>query len=327
MRAGSEKSGDTTPVALPALRSVEEISAASRARRQKKRGASALLTLPALALFGLFALAPMGVVVYLSFTNYTGVAAPTSAGLSNWSQFIHDGVTHQAIWLTLEVMGMTWVFQTPLALLLGVFVAGKQRYRAVLATIFFVPLLFSAAAIGVTWKNVLDPNFGLFANVVHRLHAGFIPLDWLGSPSLAIYMMVFIISWQWIPFHTLLYQAGVRQIPRSMYEAAQIDGAGRIAEFRYITLPLLRHTIVTSSTLMIVGSLTYFDLIFIITGGGPGYSTRILPLDMYINGFERAQMGYASAVSVVLVVAGLFLSLFLMRVTGFGRFRSVQEGE
>jgi len=298
----------------------------TRAGSTSRTGASPLLALPALALFAVFALAPMVVVVVLSFTHYSGISSPTGAGLANWSRFLHDSTTHHAILLSLEVIALSWAIQTPLSLLLGVFVAGKQRYRAVLAAVYFIPLLFSAAAIAVTWKNLLDPNFGLIANVTHRLGLGWFPTDWLGNPDLTLYMIVFIISWQFIPFHMLLYQAGARQIPRTIYEAAEIDGAGRMMQFRRITLPLLRNTIVTSSTLIIVGSLTYFDLIFIVTGGGPGFATRILPLDMYINGFESADMGYASVISVVLVAAGLALSLFLIRVTGFGRFRSSHEG-
>jgi raffinose/stachyose/melibiose transport system permease protein len=277
-----------------------------------ERGASPLLALPALALFAVFALAPMVVVGVLSFTHYDGVAAPTSAGFANWSRFLHDSTTHHAILLSLEVMLLSWLLQTPISLLLGVFVAGHERYRALLATIYFLPLLFSAAAIGIVWKNLLDPNFGLLQSLTHRLHAGWFPTDWLGNPGLT--------------FHTLLYQAGARQIPLDVYEAAEIDGAGRMTKFFRITLPLLRNTIVTSSTLIVVGSLTYFDLVFIVTGGGPGFATRILPLDMYINGFQSADMGYASAISVVLVAAGLALSLLLIRVTGFGRFRSAHEG-
>jgi raffinose/stachyose/melibiose transport system permease protein len=292
----------------------------------KRKGANPLLALPALSLFAVFALVPMAVVVVLSFTHYNGISSPTSAGFANWSRFLHDSTTHHAILLSLEIMALSWLVQTPIALLLGVFVSGRQRYRAVLAAAYFVPLLFSAAAIAVTWRNLLDPNFGLVANLTHRLHMGWFPTDWLGNPGLALYMMVFIISWQFIPFHMLLYQAGARQIPRSVYEAAEIDGAGRVRQFLHITLPLLRNTIVTSSTLILVGSLTYFDLVFIVTGGGPGFSTRILPLDMYINGFERSDMGYASAISVVLVATALALSLFLIRVTGFGRFRSSHEG-
>lgn len=137
---------------------------------------------------------------------------------------------------------------------------------------------------------------------------------------------MFVIAWQFVPFHTLLYQAGARQIPAALYEAASIDGAGRLAQFWHITLPQLRYTVVTSSTLMVVGSLTHFDLVFVLTGGGPGYATRILPLDMYITGFQSNEMGLASAISVVLVVAGLLLSLALLRLSGFNRMRSQQAG-
>jgi raffinose/stachyose/melibiose transport system permease protein len=323
MKAGRARTGSSPLLALPAL----ALFRVGRARTGRARtGSSPLLTLPALALFGLFALVPMIVVVALSFTYYDGINPPTSAGFANWSRFMHDSTTHHAIWLTLEIMALSWLFQTPLALLLGVFLAGRQRYRALLGAVYFVPLLFSAAAIGITWMKLLDPYFGLLQNLTHRLHVlGFLN-GWLGNPGRALYMVTFIISWQWIPFHTLLYQAGARQIPRSVYEAAEIDGAGRVRQFLHVTLPLLRNTITTSSMLILVGSLTYFDLIYVTTGGGPGFATRILPLDMYINGFQRTDMGYASTISLVLVVASLCLSLLLIRVTGFGRFRSTYEG-
>ena len=112
-------------------------------------------------------------------------------------------------------------------------------------------------------------------------------------------------SWQFIPFHSLIYQGGVRQIPRSMFEAAEIDGAGRVRQFWSITLPQLRYTIVASSTLMVVGSLTFFDLIFVLTAGGPGDATRVLALDMYKTGFQANLMGPASAIAVILVLVGL----------------------
>ena len=108
-------------------------------------------------------------------------------------------------------------------------------------------------------------------------------------------------SWQFIPFHSLIYQGAVRQIPTSMYEAAQIDGAGRVRQFFSITLPQLKYTIITSSTLMVVGSLTFFDLIFVLTAGGPGDATRNLALEMYKTGFQANLMGPASVIAVILV--------------------------
>ena len=297
-------------------------SEAAAASRRRGHGPSFLMAVPALAFFVVFALAPMVLVVVLSLTKWDGLGSPAWAGIANWKRLATDPVTHHAIWLTVKVMVYSWLVQTPISLLLGVFIAGQQRYRALLAVVYFVPLLLSTAAIAITFKNLLDPNFGL-ANAVK---ASFLAKDWLGNPNLVLFTVVFVIAWQFVPFHTLLYQAGVRQIPRTIYEAAAIDGAGAVAQFFRITLPQLRYTIVTSSTLMLVGSITYFDVVFVLTGGGPGIATRTLPLDMYLTGFSSNEMGRASAIAVVLVVAGLLLSLGLVRFSGFARMRSQMEG-
>ncbi|HEY7272191.1 MAG TPA: sugar ABC transporter permease, partial [Actinoplanes sp.] len=148
------------------------------------------------------------------------------------------------------------------------------------------------------------------------LHLDFLTQDWLGKSNLAVGVVVFIVSWQFIPFHSLIYQGAVRQIPTSMYEAAQIDGAGRVSQFFHITLPQLKYTIITSSTLMVVGSLTFFDLIFVLTEGGPGDATRNLALEMYKTGFQANLMGPASAIACILVVLGLGLALLLRRLGG-----------
>ncbi len=151
---------------------------------------------------------------------------------------------------------------------------------------------------------MLDPNFGLGAG----LGLPFLQQDWLGKDALAVGVVIFIVSWQFIPFHSLIYQGGVRQIPRSLYEAAELDGAGRMRQFFSITLPQLKYTIITSSTLMVVGSLTFFDLIFVLTAGGPGDATRVLALDMYKRGFMANQMGPASVIAVILVPSSAWRS-------------------
>jgi len=265
---------------------------------------------------------PLGGVVVLSMMRWNGLDTPTWTGLTNWTDTLTDPGTHKALWLTVKVMVLSWLVQTPISLLLGVFTAGTQRYRALLAVLYFLPLLLSSAAVAIAYKSLLDPNFGLS----NAFHLDALSQDFLGNPSLVLYVVIFVISWQFVPFHTLLYQAGARQIPASLYEAAAIDGAGRITQFRYITLPQLRNTIITSSTLILVGALTYFDLIFVLTGGGPGDATRVLALDMYLTGFSANDMGAASVLAVILVVAGLLLSWGITKFTGFSRMRSELEG-
>ncbi|MCI2415837.1 sugar ABC transporter permease [Saccharopolyspora sp. K220] len=290
--------------------------------RRTNASANGLLAVPALAFFVVFALVPLAGAVVLSFVRWDGLGEVGWEGLGNWTSVLSDPVTGGALLLTLKIMIASWLVQTPISLLLGVFTAGTQRYRAVLAVLYFLPLLLSSAAVAIAFKAVLDPNFGLGA----APGLGMLSQDWLGDPDLVLYVVVFVIAWQFVPFHTLLYQAAVRQIPDSLYEAATIDGAGRLKQFRYITLPQLRYTIVTSSTLMVTGSLTYFDVVFVLTGGGPGNATRMLPLDMYLTGFTANDMGAASVLAVILVVIGLGLAFVLTRFSGFARMSSEQEG-
>ena len=294
-----------------------------RGRRNQLRTApSNWLLVPALSFFGVFALLPLAGVVVLSFFAWDGLGTPEFAGLDAWLHVFQNPVTLNAMWLTLLMTVLSYAVQFPLSLLLGAFMAGHQRYREVFSVLYFLPLLFSAAAVGIAFKALLDPNFG----ISRAFGLDFLRQDWLGSPNFAFYTVIMVISWSFVPFHSLLYQAGVRQIPQSMYEAATLDGAGRVRQFFSVTLPQLKYTIVTSSTLMLVGSLTYFDLVFILTMGGPGNATRILPLDMYLTGFRSYQMGPASVIAVILVVVGLTLSLILNRVSGADRMESQMEG-
>ncbi len=287
-----------------------------------RTGQLAWLAVPALLFFVVFAIIPLAGVLVLSFTHWDGIGAIKAAGIANWLEVFADPGMYHALWLTFVVMILSWLIQTPISLLLGTFTAGSQKYRAVLAVLYFLPLLLSSAAIAIAYKALLDPNFGLAAG----LHLPFLAQDWLGNPNLALGVVIFVIAWQFVPFHTLIYQGGVRQIPRSIYEAAEIDGAGRIKQFFFITVPQLKYTIITSSTLMTVGALTYFDLIFVLTSGGPGNATRILPLDMYLTGFRANLMGPASVVAVILVVIGLVMALFLQRLGGKDRTGSQLEG-
>jgi len=280
------------------------------------------LVLPALVLFIGFGIIPLIGVFVLSFTQWDGIGEIHPAGLDSWMAVLTDPGLPHALYVTFVVMILSWLVQTPLSILIGVFIAGHQRYRGVLAVLYFIPLLLSSAALAITFKALLDPNFGLGAG----LGIPILVQDWLGDSTLAMGVVIFVVSWQYIPFHSLIYQGGVRQIPASMYEAAQIDGAGRMRQFFSITLPQLKYTIITSSTLMVVGSLTFFDIIFVLTAGGPGDATRVLALDMYKRGFQANLMGPASAIAVILVVLGLVIAQLLQRLGGSDATASQLEG-
>ncbi|MFZ3592210.1 carbohydrate ABC transporter permease [Streptomyces sp. BH104] len=290
--------------------------------RHGRRSILPWLTVPALVVFVSFAVVPLVGVFALSFTTWDGIGAIRPSGLTSWrSVLTNPGLPH-AVLVTFGVMVASWLFQTPMSILLGTFMAGRQRYRALLGVVYFIPLMLSSAAIAVAYKALLNPNFGLGAG----LGIDFLSQDWLGRPGLAFGVVVFVVSWQFVPFHSLIYQGGVQQIPKSLYEAAQLDGAGRVRQFFSITLPQLKYTIITSSTLMVVGSLTFFDLIYVLTEGGPGDATRVLALDMYKRGFQANLMGPASAIAVILVLVGLAFALLLRRLGGKDTAASQLEG-
>jgi raffinose/stachyose/melibiose transport system permease protein len=288
----------------------------------RQHGSLNWLVLPALLFFTAFGLIPLVGVLALSFTSWNGIGEIVPLGIDNWVAVLTDPGFPHSLGVTFLIMGLSWLVQTPLSILIGTFTAGQQRYRAVLAVLYFIPLLLSSAAVAIAFKALLDPNFGLGAGLG-------IPLlvqNWLGDPVLAIATVVFIVSWQHIAFHSLIYQNGVRQIPASLYEAARIDGAGRVRQFFSITLPQLKYTIITSSTLIVAGSMVFFDLIFVLTLGGPSDATRVLALDMYLRGFRGTQMGPASVIAVVIVIVAVLLAMGLQRLGGRDRSASQLEG-
>jgi raffinose/stachyose/melibiose transport system permease protein len=292
-----------------------------------RRGLADLAGLvPAMVLFGVFIVVPILGALALSFFRWNGLGTPTWAGGANWVQFVHDPLARQALEVTAKVVVLSWIVQTPISIALGLFTAGRQRYRSVYAALFVLPLLLSTAGIALMWEALLDPEFGGVTALGNSLHLGFLQQNWLGDPALTIYVLIALIAWQFVPFHTLLYQMGRRQIPAVLYEAALLDGASHAQLFWRVTLPQLRYTIVTSSTLIIVGSLTYFDIIYIMTDGGPGYTTRVVSLDMYQTAFQQNEFGYASVLAVVLGVIGVAVALGLVRYSGFGSMASQQEG-
>jgi xylobiose transport system permease protein len=290
-------------------------------RRHERRGnrPSAWYLAPAVVFFGLFAAFPLVLVVYLSFTNWTGIGTPTLAGVENWVRMFGSERVWEATRTTLLLTVLCWATQTPLSILLGVWAAGKQRNRAVLSSIFFLPLLLSTAAIALLYNRIFDPYVGIGRTIEPFRNI-------LGTASGAITAVVIVVAWQFIPFHTLLYQAAARNIPQVLYDAATVDGAGRWQMFWNVTLPQLRNTIITSSTIMIVGSLTYFETVFLLTNGGPGTATNILPYEMYIAGFRSFEFGYASAIASVLVIVATAISLIIVRFSGFAKMRSTMEG-
>jgi xylobiose transport system permease protein len=278
--------------------------------------------LPATIFFGLFAIVPLIAVVVLSFTSWSGLGDPSFVGLENWETLIADPVMLKSLWLSLLFIALGVITQTPLSILLGVWAAGNQRNRAVLSAIYFIPLLLSSAAISVLWRALLDPNFGIPGQLSWLFGDG----NLLGTQTGAIGVLIFVGMWQFTPFHTLIYQGAAKGIPTVLYQAASIDGAGTVRQFFAITLPQLRNTAITSIILMVVGGLTTFETVLILTNGGPGTDTTITAFYMYQQAFRSFDFGVGSAIALVLVIVATLISLVVVKVSGYDKMNSSLEG-
>ncbi|GJF29219.1 ABC transporter [Kitasatospora sp. NE20-6] len=277
---------------------------------------------PATLFFVLFAIVPLLLVAVLSFTKWNGLGSPEFAGFDNWTGLFDDPVMIKSLWLSLLLTLLGVAVQTPISILLGVWAAGQQRNRAVLSAIYFVPLLLSATAVSVLWRALLDPNFGVPAEMQWLFGDG----NLFGSRNSAIGVLVFVGAWQFTPFHTLIYQGAARAVPPVLYQAAAIDGAGRIRQFFHITLPQLRNAVITSVILMVVGGLTTFDTVLILTQGGPGTDTTISAYYMYQKAFKGFDFGAGSAIALLLVIVATVISLLVVRLSGYDKMRSTSEG-
>jgi xylobiose transport system permease protein len=278
--------------------------------------------LPATAFFATFAIAPLVLVAVLSLTSWSGLGPPQYVGMANWRRLVHDPVMLDSLWLSLLLTALGVAVQTPLSILIGTWAAGPQRNRAVLSALYFIPLLLSAAAISVLWRALLDPNFGVPSQLPWLFGDG----NLFGGRATAIAVLVFVGTWQFTPFHSLIYQGAARAIPQVLYDAAQIDGAGRVRQFFSITLPQLRNAAITSMVLMVVGGLTTFDTVLILTQGGPGTKTTITAYYMYEKAFRGFDFGTGSAIALVLVVVATLVSLVVVRASGYDKMRSDLEG-
>jgi raffinose/stachyose/melibiose transport system permease protein len=208
------------------------------------------------------------------------------------------------------------VFQLPIAMALAVLLERGGRWLRVHKVVFVFPMLMSTVAVGILFKYVLDPQFGMVNAVLRGAGLGNLARNWLGEPHLALAAVVGVVSWQWIPFYMLLFYAALAALPADMREAATLDGASETQYFFRVALPLMKGTVRTACVLSLVGSLKYFDLVWVMTEGGPSHASELMATYMYKKAFSSFDMGYGSTIATalfVIVMAAGLVSVWLTR--------------
>lgn len=292
-----------------------------RARRAwRERGVIAGFLLPALLVYAVFVLWPILNSFYYSTLDWNGIGQPVQVGLANFVELAGDRAAWTALWHNVALIVASLVFQLPIALALALLLIAPIRGTKFFRTVYFLPLLMSTVAIGILWSFLYHPTFGAVNQVLDVIGLDALRQGWLGQPSTALASLIVVICWQYIPFYMILYRAGLTSIPGEVNEAAVVDGGGPWARFRWVTFPLLRGTTRTAVLLMVIGALKYFDLIWIMTRGGPSGSTEVLATYMYEQAFSRSNLGYGSAVAVALFLLSLIVTTLVL-----ARFRGAQE--
>lgn len=271
----------------------------------------AVFALPALILYGVYLLYPVVASIWYSLLEWNGVGAAKFIGLANWGDLIHDTVILGSLRNTLIIMVSSIVFEIPFGLAIALLLQRVGRIADWLSSVYVVPLLFSSVAIGITFEFLFNPQFGPLYTIYKNMGQQAPAI--LGDPATAIWGVVVVILWQYIPLYILLFNAGLTGIPYDLYEAARIDGASAWRSFWGITVPLLRRTFVTALVLIITGSLVYFDLIFVMTGGGPGNASYTMALYIYREAFQNQNVGYGSAIAVLLFAISFVVSGLIVR--------------
>jgi raffinose/stachyose/melibiose transport system permease protein len=276
------------------------------ARQRSIRVAATVFLLPALFFIIVFIGYPIVDSFATSTLRWNGMGGKRSfTGLDNWATLVKDVNFWKAFVNNLKIMFLSLLFQVPFAMALATFLDVTEKKGSLFKVVWFIPYLLSSVAIGTLFKYSLDANYGIIASISKLLGGG--PVDLLGNPRIALYTVIGVVCWQYIPFYMVLYLAAYGTIPVELYEAASIDGATRGQYFWRVSLPLLRPTIVSGMTLSIIGSLKYFDLVYVMTGGGPGVATELMATYMYKNSFVRFNMGYGATVA-----SGMFILITLV---------------
>ncbi|MEE6296600.1 sugar ABC transporter permease [Georgenia sp. MJ278] len=283
----------------------------------RKRLEIAFFVGPALALFAVFVVVPVVQAVRYSTFRWNGLGPLDDfIGFQNYASALRDNVFTDAVMHNLTIVVLSILIQLPLGLAIALLLNREMWGRTIMRVVIFVPYVLAEVVAGVIWLMMLQPG-GLVDALFDSLGLGGLSQLWLGDPDVALYTVMVVLTWKYLGLAIILFLAGLQGVPTDLYEAAQLDGASWWQVQRRITIPLLGPTIRTWGFLSMIGSLQLFDMVWILTKGGPANSTMTMATYLINQGTDRSLYGYASAVAVLLfgisLVIAAFYQFFVLR--------------
>lgn len=296
-----------TPVAGAGRASARPVPGGSRRRGRLRTALEIVMFVgPALALFAVFVVWPVVRAVQFSFYRWKGFGPLVDfVGLGNYVTVLRNDVFQDAFAHNVVIVVLSIVVQLPLGLAIALLLNRRMRGQGALRTIIFVPYVLSEVIAGVVWLQLLQPNYGVVDALLGAVGLSGPEQGWLGTPGLAMYALLGVLTWKYLGLAVLLFLAGLQGVPDELVEAAQLDGASWWQVQRRITVPLLGPTIRTWAFLSMIGSIQQFDMVWILTGGGPANATTTMATFLVTEGTKRYNYGIATAASVILFVVAL----------------------
>ena len=282
-------------------------------RQKSTRIAATVFLSPVILLMLIYIIYPIFSTFEISLNEWNGISAnKVFVGLENWKTLVKDEVFWKAFLNNIILMVCSILLQMPLAVALATFLDAGGKKVNIYKVAWFLPLLMSSVAIGFLFSYALATTGGIVTTISQAFGGG--KVDLLGRAPQALYAVIFVVAWQYTPFYMIYFLAGYSNISIDIYEATIIDGATRGQYFRHVALPLLRPVIYTACILSLIGSLKYFDLIYVMTGGGPGTATDLMATYMYKMSFKTFRMGYGSTVAAGMFVLVTGIALVIQRL-------------
>lgn len=288
----------------------------------KKRIAQFLFLLPCLIFLFVFVFIPLFKNFYNSFFEYSVFSSTKDfVGLSNFQSLLVDKTLKVAILNNVRYAIISVVFQVGLGLVLAA-VLEHQFFRKLapfFRVTFFMPVMISISVIALLFGFIYNPQIGILNSFLELIGLGHLSKAWLGSSSTAIYAIIAMSQWQSIGYIMMLFIVAIQKISKELYEAAEIDGASKIKQFFYITVPQVKEALFINTLLTITGAMLVFNEPYILTNGGPGVSSMTMAVYMYQSGFFKDRMGYASAIAVTIFIITAILAIIQIRISHTGK--------
>jgi raffinose/stachyose/melibiose transport system permease protein len=280
-----------------------------------KHKAGILFVLPALTLYAVFFVKPFVTSIYYSLTSWNGYdAVKKFVGLANYEQLFHDpllwlSLSHNLVWIVIGTFAPI-VIGLPLAVML----TNIKRGRLLFQTAYFLPYVLSGVMIGVIWGWIYNPIFGVLNYALRGVGLGGLATGWLGDPNVALYAVLVAAIWGYFGFCVVIFMAGLQNINLELIEAAKIDGANSVQQFFYVIVPQLRNVLNVIIVYNLIGGFNVFDIIRVMTAGGPANNTEVIATYNYSVSFEQNNIGYGTTLSMVMTILALVASYFYLRL-------------